>query len=502
MTSIELHLDPSALRQWHLDLATSLTERTEPTVVFVRWAEAAAGRRPHADRLFAVERVLHGLGRGGSTRVTAARFSGFGPAQSTPDLCLDLAGMATGPASRLWRLEFDGAAGDRAAVAALLTGRFPVVSLVTPDGQLVAAGRPGSDSPGVLTAAYDDLLAGSIQLVLAALDDRGPVLPGGHPPTVGRAGPRSPGAIALRAIASSAAHRVYRGLYRAPHWRVGWRFVEGEDVMHRGELPPSDWNLLPDDGYHFYADPFPFTRGGATWLFVEDFDHRLGRGVISVVDFDQAGPVGSPRPVLEHEVHLSYPLVLEDEGELWMIPETSAAGTVELYRANRFPDAWTREAVLLRDVIASDVTCFRHDDRWWMTATVRHGGSYSDALHVWHADRLQGPWHPHRNNPVLIDISSARPAGHVVRRDGRLLRPAQDGTQGYGSALALAEIERLDETSFRQRVVARLAPGERWPGHRLHTLNRAGRLECIDGSALSPRYRRSRSATTSGRSRS
>jgi hypothetical protein len=124
---------------------------------------------------------------------------------------------------------------------------------------------------------------------------------------------------------------------------------------------------------------------------------------------------------------------------------------------------------------------------------VRRGGSHSDALHVWHADRLCGPWHPHRNNPVLIDISSARPAGHVVRHQGRLLRPAQDGTRGYGSALALAEIERLDETSFQQRVVARLTPGERWSGHRLHTLNRAGRLECIDGSAMSPRFWRYRS---------
>lgn len=270
--------------------------------------------------------------------------------------------------------------------------------------------------------------------------------------------------------------------------------------MARGELPPCDWNLLPDDGHHFYADPFPFTHGDSTWLFVEDFDHRLGRGVISVVDFDRTGPVGSPRPVLEHEVHLSYPFVLEDQGELWMIPETSAAGTVELYRATRFPDTWTREAILLRDVVASDVTCFRHDHRWWMTATVRRGGSYSDALHVWHADRLQGPWHPHRNNPVLIDISSARPAGRVVRRDGRLVRPAQDGTRGYGSAIALAEIERLDEASFQQRVVARLTPGERWPGHRLHTLNRAGRLECIDGSALSPRFQLSRSATRRSRS--
>ncbi len=33
-----------------------------------------------------------------------------------------------------------------------------------------------------------------------------------------------------------------------------------------------------------------------------------------------------------------------------------------------------------------------------------------------------------------------------------------------------------------------LRPGPLWPGRRLHTLNRAGRLECIDGSATARRF--------------
>ena len=33
-----------------------------------------------------------------------------------------------------------------------------------------------------------------------------------------------------------------------------------------------------------------------------------------------------------------------------------------------------------------------------------------------------------------------------------------------------------------------LRPGPEWPGRRLHTLNRAGRLECIDGSATARRF--------------
>jgi hypothetical protein len=63
---------------------------------------------------------------------------------------------------------------------------------------------------------------------------------------------------------------------------------------------------VADDRRRFYADPFPIVKDGRTYLFVEDFEHRLGRGVISAVAFDDSGPVGNPRPVLETEFHLSY----------------------------------------------------------------------------------------------------------------------------------------------------------------------------------------------------
>jgi hypothetical protein len=172
-----------------------------------------------------------------------------------------------------------------------------------------------------------------------------------------------------------------------------------------------------------------------------------------------------------------------------MVPESSAAQAIELYRAAPFPDRWVKEATLVSGVVASDATLFEHDGRWWMLATVRDGGgAYSDALYIWSAHNLLGPWVPHRQNPLLVDIASARPAGRVVQRCGKLIRPFQDCHRGYGTALGLAEITRLDDNEFAQRVETVLHPGPLWPGRRLHTLNRAGRLECIDGSATARRF--------------
>jgi hypothetical protein len=487
-THVELRLSRSDLRAWQVELARAVAQLPD-TRVGVTWCDDSAPTEKDLERLLRLERRVHRLPPGGSALMPADQLAGLerlAPGSADP-ICLDLTGSPVADGD-WWSLRFDGGAGAGAAAAALLAGRFPVVEVVSAGGRVIASGRPGSEQPGITAAALDDVLAGCVTLVVAAVQGTSLRLPTGQVEQPGPAAPRSPAQQALRMLGSTPARRAYRALYRAPHWRVGWRYVDGDGVIDTLRLPDSGWHDLPDDGHHFYADPFPIEVDGRTFLFVEDFDHRVGRGVISVLEFDHSGPLGTPVRALTHDVHLSYPCVLEDEGELWMIPETSAAGTVELYRATDFPYRWTLDTVLLRDIDASDVTPFRHDGRWWLSATVRRGGSCSDALHLWYADSLHGPWVPHERNPVVLDIASARPAGRVVHRDGRLFRPAQDGTGGYGSAVTLTEIVRLGPEIFEQRLVARLEPGAGWAGRRLHTLNRAGRLEVIDGSARSPRF--------------
>jgi hypothetical protein len=474
------------VRRGHVRLARRLEEL--PATVALVPVPAAGDPAPY--RLMALDRALHRLPADAhlpahdvSERPTAG--PGPGDAEGSGPVVLDL----TADPGAGWRVTFDGHPGEAGLLDALGRGRLPLVEVRDPDGAVVVAGRPGSEQPGTAAVAYGDVLAGLATLVLAAFTGHGLAPPVPAPAAGGRA-PR-PAVAAARRTAGAVARLGYRALYRAPHWRVGWRFVDPDDpdVLDTLAHPDPGWHDLPDDGHHFYADPFPILHGGETWLFVEDFDHRVGRGVVSVVRFDDDGPVGAPLPVLRHEVHLSYPLVLEHGGEVWMVPETSGAGTVELYRARSFPDRWEREAVLLEGLEVSDATLFEHGGAWWMLASVRHGGSFSDTLHAWSADRLTGPWAPHPGNPLLVDIASARPAGRVVNRDGRLLRPVQDNRTGYGAALLLTELTRLDREGFRQDVLAGLGPSTRWPGRRLHTLNRAGRLEVIDGSAMSPRFR-------------
>ena len=260
-------------------------------------------------------------------------------------------------------------------------------------------------------------------------------------------------------------------------------------MFERGDVGGIPWQVMPDTGHEFYADPFPIMVAGRYYIFYENFDHRRGKAVISYVEVSPTGGMGPVQLALETPFHLSYPFLIEDKGEIYMIPESSAAREVAIYRAQRFPDRWVKELVLVSGPELSDATIVHHNGRYWMFATLRDGyGSFSDTLCIYSSTELLHGWRPHARNPVLIDRSSSRPAGACIKHGGRLWRTVQDCSDGYGRGLGFAEVTELTQTDFAETMGAIIKPGPGWKGSRLHTLNRYGPLECIDGSARSFRF--------------
>ncbi|TBW38766.1 hypothetical protein EYW49_08730 [Siculibacillus lacustris] len=479
-------------RRWMADLAASLIARGH----LVRCEGVTAPPPPALlAEVLELERLLVGrLRPSGADRVAPTTIAPPPDADFAPDLTLDLtrAPPEPGPANRLV-LHADGLPGEDAAIAALTAGSTPLIEIVDTAGAVVERGLPSLEAAAGLRGGIEAVGARVATLVLAhvgavAAGRARPIPPAIFAPARGLA--RSAGRALAQTLAATLVRSVYRLCCHAPHWRVGWRLHDGPGIAETGDLSGPLFQVLADPGPRFYADPFVATWEGRTALFVEDLDHRLGRGVVSAIPFDARGPSGPARPVLQEPWHLSYPFVFAHDGALWMIPESTGARDVALYRCTAFPDRWERVATLLDDLVLSDATIFEHAGRWWMFGTARDGGGgWSDTLSIHVAPSPFGPWRPHAVEAPLVDRTQARPAGAVFRRGDRLFRPAQDCSDGYGGALVLAEITRLDDDDFRQEVRAVLRPGRRWPGRRLHTLNRVGRLEVIDGSVLRPRSR-------------
>jgi glycosyltransferase involved in cell wall biosynthesis len=484
---VALRVDPARLRGVHRELAERLSA-AGARVSLVR-GRARAPLPPSLELLLELERLV---ARDRTSRLSER----LAPAAldlpeladgEEPDVMIDFIGDQATLRARTLQVLYDGVPCESVLIGALVAGRMPSITIAdAATGAVLAAGVPCADNAGTIRGAMECVLARVVTLVLAA--QRSPTAPPVAHAAARSASVRDLVAFEAKIVARAILHRLYSLCFYTPHWRTCWRFVEGPDLWESGTLADTAWHVIPDPGFRFYADPFPFVHEGRSYVFLEDLDHRRNKAVISVVPFGPHGPTGPAEPVLEEPWHLSYPFVFAHDGQVWMIPESSANRSIALYRAEKFPYRWVKEATLVSGVEASDATLVRHDGLLWMFAATRDGmGSWSDTLSLFSAPALHGPWRPHAGNPVLVDQAAARPAGAIVTRHGRLWRPVQDCAGGYGTGIGLAEITRLDHDGFAQRVHAVLRADPAWPGRRLHTLNRAGRLECIDGSAYSPR---------------
>jgi len=103
-----------------------------------------------------------------------------------------------------------------------------------------------------------------------------------------------------------------------------------------------------------------------------------------VLTLDRALNLLDYRPCLREPWHLSYPYLVEDEGEVFVLPEAYKSGRLRLYRTRRFPVEWEPAALITLDSPAIDPTVVRHGNLWWMfdapSADLRPGREGSTSL--------------------------------------------------------------------------------------------------------------------------
>jgi hypothetical protein len=268
-------------------------------------------------------------------------------------------------------------------------------------------------------------------------------------------------------------------LTRHDDWNIGVVNAPIAAVVEAGASQPISWfDLRPG---RFAADPFGIERDGRLHVFFEDYGQREGRGTIAHTELLEGGGWSPIDTVLDPGVHASYPYLVEDDGILYMLPETAAANELVLYQSTDFPHGWRRAATLLAGIPVVDASVVKFEDRWWMFGTLGNRGAAHN-LFIWHAAALTGPWTPHKGNPVKTDARSARPGGTPYVVDGVLFRPAQDCSWTYGGGLTVCRVDHLRPDRFQETSVTslRARPGSPQPDG-LHTLSGVGRRTLVDG---------------------
>jgi len=255
------------------------------------------------------------------------------------------------------------------------------------------------------------------------------------------------------------------------------------DIHHDISLSFCSFKRIIPPPDRLWADPFIVARDGKYYIFFEELFFAKPRGHISLIVLNRDGSYEPAVPILKTAYHLSYPFIFEFEGNLYLIPESCENRTVELYKCVAFPLKWEYQKNLMEGCLMVDATLYRWNGKWWMFGNRMEsdGASTSDELFLYYSDSpLSDNWIPHKRNPVVSDVKSARPAGRLFLRDGRLFRPSQDSSGHYGYGFNICEITKLTETDYDEEIVEKVEP--KWDKNVVatHTINYEDGLTIID----------------------
>lgn len=239
-------------------------------------------------------------------------------------------------------------------------------------------------------------------------------------------------------------------------------------------LPPKD---------RFWADPFVYHKNGRYHLFFEELVYEENKGRIMTMTLDSQGNHSQPKVILEKDYHLSYPFLIEEQGELYMIPETMDNETIEMYKCVDFPYKWVLQEVIMSNIRTTDTTIMKHNGKFWLFTNVEFINEVrtTNELFIFYSEELlNGDWKPHSNNPISSDHHISRPAGTIFKINDQIIRPSQNCSKRYGYGINFQSIMNINEDSYLENNMKSTLPN--WASEVIgtHTFNHSNGLTIID----------------------
>ncbi len=206
------------------------------------------------------------------------------------------------------------------------------------------------------------------------------------------------------------------------------------------------------------ADPFLFVKDGRLYVFYES-KTIAANGIIKMISTIDLVTWTDPVTVLTEKCHLSYPFVFEDNGVVYMVPETGALRSIRLYRAtDKKLTQWEFSKTLIEDygdlknvdLSFCDSSILKLNDIYYLFTTISH--NYINELHLYTSQSLKAPFQKHPQNPLVRSNMYGRNAGSIIKYKGDIWRVAQDCVNSYGENVNLAKIINLSPTVYKEEI--------------------------------------------------
>lgn len=254
-------------------------------------------------------------------------------------------------------------------------------------------------------------------------------------------------------IFSSKISATFPKLYRKECWSI----IYGQGNFFDASLKKMKPISMPKEV--FWADPFLFKKENKTYVFFENLSYCNMVGKISCgevcKDSKKKFILTNVKDVLVKEYHLSYPQIFEDNGEIFMIPETSTNKRIEVYRALNFPYEWELYSFAFEGESISDTTYFQDEEgKKWLFLNKNNG------LYIYQIEDLKfSKIFQHKLNPISMNTKFSRNAGSIFKYNNDYIRPNQYNIKGvYGYGLRFSKILKLNLLEYLEEEIKVVKP--------------------------------------------
>lgn len=229
-----------------------------------------------------------------------------------------------------------------------------------------------------------------------------------------------------------------------------WSLFLGSGTFTKTELSQLSPAKPPNE--EFWADPFLFQYGDKNYVFFETFCYKTKKGKLSCGIIEK-GEITNIVDVLNLGYHLSYPYIFEEEGEIYLMPETLDNKRLEIYKCVHFPTKWELYTTAFEGEMVADASFYNDKEgQKWLFINKKETENLQphNELFIYKVDSVKlKNLIPHVQNPVIIDARTARNAGPIFSCDKELYRPSQRNVEGiYGRALNINKIKELTINSY------------------------------------------------------
>ncbi len=265
---------------------------------------------------------------------------------------------------------------------------------------------------------------------------------------------------------------------------LAYRFQNGKNEI---------FQVMKPDFRRWYADPIPFFYKGKYYVFMEVFDKAKNKGYIGLSSFNTEGKLKKPIKIIEEPFHMSFPNVFEYKGEIYMVPECSAAEQIRIYKMeNENIYKWSLYYAFEGEKNITDIAVYVGKDLnlFFLASRVNTDNLYQSRLELFKIVELENI-----NNICMHRLWKQKEYTYSVRNGGNfihkeeLIRVVQHSSKDvYGKFITLNKVSRLNETGIQEEVIRKISPADirisltpfiyrTWG---LHTFGSVETLEIVD----------------------